>query len=179
MRGACKSAAPVPEWAASFGALYADLRAAAHRVCGAQAHGTMQPTALLHEVYLRLSKAAPAINDTHHLSALCVRIMRQILVDRARRQTLRRTVARRDGARLAADMLSTRAPTPDEVLAIDEALTGLRTLDQRKADVFALRFFCAMTIDEVAGMLGVARSTVAADWRFARAWLADQLRESS
>lgn len=163
-------------WSRSFGEQYAQLRAAAHRVCRSQrGMATLPPTALLHEVYLRLSRASPSINNDEHLTALCVRIMRQIIIDRARSQASRQASGSKAGMR-ARDLMSSRAPTPEQVLAIDEALTGLRTLDPRKADVFALRFFCAMTIDEVARVLSVARSTVAEDWRFARAWLAEHLR---
>jgi RNA polymerase sigma factor (sigma-70 family) len=113
------------------------------------------------------------VHDARHLTAICIRIMRQILVDQARHRLVRRR--RQAALPVLPDRMHARTPSPESVLALDEALERLRLLDARKADVFALRFYCALTLDEVAANLGIARSTASEDWRFARAWLAAQL----
>ena len=162
-------------WTGTFSAGYADLRSAARRRSRAEPHGgTLSPTALLHEVFLRLSRTPLPIQDSRHLTALCIRIMRQILVDQARHRLVRRK--RRPQAPILLDRVASRQPSPEDVLALDEALQQLRRLDPRRADVFALRFYCSLTFDEIAANLGIARSTASEDWRLARAWLSAQLQ---
>ena len=132
---------------------------------------TLQPTALVHEAYLRLidNPAIKAENRTHFF-AIAARVMRQILVDHARR----RNAQKRGGAaqRLSLDDAEI---APDEVagdiLSLNDALERLTTLDERKARVVDMRFFGGMRETEIAGVLGVTEKTVRRDWQFAKMWL--------
>lgn len=139
---------------------------------------TLQPTALVHEAYLKLvDQSTLRFEGRAQFFALAARSMRQILVDHAR---TKRRLKRGGGA--VAVSLSDDQPTPTElsipdVLAIDEALEKLNTLDERKAHLVELRFFGGLTEAEAAEALGIARSTAAEDWRFVKAWLRRELSE--
>jgi RNA polymerase sigma factor (TIGR02999 family) len=154
--------------------VYAQLRAIAGRHFRAQPAGhTLQPTALVHEAYLKL--ADRPFESRGHFVAVAARAMRQILVDRARR-----AAAGRHGAgarRIAIDesLIADRGRDELDILAVDDALARLAALDARKARVVELRFFGGLDIEETAQILGIARSTVTEDWRFARAWLVHAL----
>jgi len=158
--------------------VYEELRRMAGAAMGAQspAH-TLQPTALVHEAYLKLLGHDKAYQNRSHFMAVASMAMRQILTDHARRAR----AARRGGGRRRADV-DTAGLADDssgiDVVALDEALTRLAALDQRRCRVVELRFFGSLTVDEVASLLGVSRSTVEADWRAARAWLAAELSET-
>ncbi|WP_428268632.1 ECF-type sigma factor [Haliangium sp.] len=136
---------------------------------------TLQATALVHEVYLRLVRQGQsAFTDGEHLLAVAATAMRQILVDQARR----RRAGKRGGAweRLP---FGEDAPAPRrdalDVLTLDEVLTRLSDLHPRQAKVVELRVFGGMTVSEVAAELAVSPSTVEKDWRQARAWMRCQL----
>ena len=136
---------------------------------------TLQPTALVHEAYLKLLKQSAATwGDPTHFMSVAARAMRQILVDHARAKgTLKRGG---DGQRWS--ILPGDASTHDDeidLLSLDTALSRLGALDERKARVVELRFFAGLTVTETAHVLGVSPATVEGDWRFARAWLRDQL----
>jgi RNA polymerase sigma factor (TIGR02999 family) len=137
---------------------------------------TLQPTALVHEAYIKLvDGAALRFDGRAQFFALAARAMRQILVDHAR--TKGRLKRGGGGVRLTLD---DNQPTPTELsipdlLAIDEALEKLAQLDERKARLVELRFFAGLTSDEAAEALGIARSTAAEDWRFTKAWLRREL----
>jgi RNA polymerase sigma-70 factor, ECF subfamily len=152
--------------------VYEELRELADRFLAAEKPGaTLQPTALVHEAYLRLvgSEKAGWENRAHFFGA-AARAIRRILIDRAR---ARRT-ARRGGDRpLRLDTDAPLAgPEPSlDVLALDEALEKLASIDAQKARVVELRFFGGLSVDETAATLGVSASTVARDWVFARSWL--------
>jgi RNA polymerase sigma factor (TIGR02999 family) len=158
-------------------AIYDQLRRIAAGLMRRERPGhTLQPSALVHEALLRLLEgdALADIPDRRYLFAAAARAMRQVLVEHARR----RGAAKRGAG---------RAPRPlDEVpagseaarldmLALDEALDRLAAAHERPALVIALRFFCGLTVPEVAEVLEVSETTAEADWRFARAWLRDQL----
>ncbi len=138
---------------------------------------TLQPTALVHEAYLRLGDrlgiAWRSENGEAAFRALAATAMRRILVDHARAHT----ADKRGGGWIRLDLpeASLEAPEPIELLALHEALESLAALDERKARVVELRFFGGLTGDEIADALGVARSTSEADWFFARAWLRKRL----
>ena len=152
--------------------VYEELRRLAGRFIAAEKRGaTLQPTALVHEAYLRLvgSDRAGWENRAHFFAA-AARAIRRILVDRARA----RGAARRGGDRPL--RLDTDAPLAGpgpslDVLALDEALAKLATIDAQKARVVELRFFGGLSVDETAATLGVSASTVDRDWVFARTWL--------
>jgi RNA polymerase sigma factor (TIGR02999 family) len=151
--------------------VYGELhRMAERRMRRERPSHTLQPTALVHEVYLRLvgQKRARFKNRAQFL-AIAARAMRRILVDHARR---RQAGKRRLSAQVTLDEGAVAAPQDAvDVLALDEALRGLSAIDPRKGQVVELRLFGGLTIAETAEVLGVATSTVINDYRAARAWL--------
>jgi RNA polymerase sigma factor (TIGR02999 family) len=152
--------------------VYEELRQLADRFLAAeQRSATLQPTALVHEAYLRLVGSDPAgWENRAHFFGAAARAIRRILVDRARA----RRAARRGGVRPL--RLDTHAPLavpgPSlDMLALDEALAKLASVDAQKARMVELRFFGGLGVDETAAALGVSPSSVDRDWVFARAWL--------
>jgi RNA polymerase sigma factor (TIGR02999 family) len=142
---------------------------------------TLQPTALVHEAYLRLSKSAsPDWQDRAHFFAVAARVMRRILVDHARQ---RGRVKRGGAAPLAPldglEPAAVAAIDPVDALALDDALTRLEGQDAQQAKVVELRFFGGLTIEETAEVMGVSSGTVKRDWVVARAWLYRELAGSS
>jgi len=142
---------------------------------------TLQPTALVNEVYLRLA-ALKAMDwrDRAHFFAMASRLMRRVLVDAGR---ARRAGKRGRGAvRVSVDEareVDARANLLPEIVELDEALTALTALDERKARVVELRFFGGLTVEETAAVLEVSAETVARDWRTARLWLRRELATAS
>ncbi len=139
---------------------------------------TLQPTALVHEAYLRLAGGeGTAFESRAQFFAAAATAIRRVLVDHARR---RARVKRGGGqAPLALDELDPAAPLPDtELLDLDEALARLAQLDPFKARIVELRFFAGMSVEEVSLVLGASDSTVRRDWRLARAWLRGELDRS-
>jgi RNA polymerase sigma factor (TIGR02999 family) len=132
---------------------------------------TLQPTALVHEAYLKLIDQKRAdYEDRRHFLAVAARAMRQILVDHARSQR----AAKRGGDLLKITLdegVAVAAGPEVDLLALDEALAGLEELGERRCRVVELRFFGGLTNQEVAGVLGVSPKTTEADWYVARAWL--------
>lgn len=134
---------------------------------------TLQPTAVVNELFLRLAELhAIAWQDRAHFFAMASRLMRRVLVDAART----RRAGKRGRSRIRVTFDEARLPdlrreaAPD-VLALDEALTSLAAIDDRKARVVELRFFGGLSVEETATALGVSVETVARDWRFAKLWL--------
>ena len=163
--------------------VYAQLRAQARRYMRHERSGlTLQSTALVHEVYLRLTRAQDVDwHDRAHFFALSAQIMRRILVDAARA----RTAVKRGGATERAEHSSTvdfdRMPAADSdaassLCALDDALDSLAKLDPRRAKVIELRFFGGLSVEETAEVLQISPQSVMRDWRLARAWLARELR---
>jgi RNA polymerase sigma factor (TIGR02999 family) len=138
---------------------------------------TLQPTALVHEAYLRLgARLGDAWRNAHGEAAFrsyAAHAMRQILVSHARKHTSEK----RGRGWMRVEMVDAAVEAPDalELLALHDALEALAALDPRKARVVELRFFGGLTLEEAAEVLNVARSTADADWSFARAWLARRL----
>lgn len=153
--------------------VYDELRRLAVRGLHDQGPGhTLQPTALVHEAYLKLAERAnPPWRDRTHFLATAATAMRHILVDHAR---ARATEKRGGGwSRITLDdHLGSVGDREVDLLSLDEALSALTDLDQRKARVVELRFFAGLSIDEAAEALEVSPQTVSNDWRFARAWIA-------
>jgi RNA polymerase sigma factor (TIGR02999 family) len=139
---------------------------------------TLQPTALVHEAYLRLvGQQDPAWSSHAHFLAVASKAMRQILISHAER----RAAAKRGGHRnrLTLRTALTPSPQPDvDLIALDEALTRLAALSERMSRVVELRFFGGLTVEEVAHVLQVSKRTVEGDWKTARAWLSRELREA-
>jgi len=136
---------------------------------------TLQPTALVHEAYLRLvDQTVCNVEDRRHFLAVASRAMRRILVDHARGKR-----AQKRGGNAQQITLDEKLAPPQRrnvaLEELEEALARLETLDERKARVIELRFFGGLTIRETAEVLGISPKTVEADWYFSRAWLAREL----
>jgi RNA polymerase sigma-70 factor, ECF subfamily len=157
--------------------MYPDLRALAGRLMQAERRDhTLQPTAVVNEVFVRLvDQAAIDWQDRAHFVGIAARVMRQILVDHARRRHAAKRGAA--GERITLDDAMIAAPdTAFELLALDEVLTRFAALDARRARVAELRVFGGLTSKEIATHLGVSTRTVEGDWAVARLWLARELR---
>jgi RNA polymerase sigma-70 factor, ECF subfamily len=156
--------------------VYDEFRAlAARHLRHERADHTLQPTALVHEAYLRLiDQTRVDWQGRTHFFAVGAQAIRRILVDHARQ---RKRQKRGGGAgRVALDESVALAPQrAEEILALDEALSKLGQLDSRQAQVVEMRFFAGMSVDEVAGVLGVSKRTIEGDWTMARAWLMREL----
>lgn len=156
--------------------VYGELHRAARRhMAGERPSHTLQPTALIHEVYLRLADAKGiAIQDRSHFLAVCARLMRHILTDFARS----RHYQKRGGAalHLALDeALVVSSSTDPDLAALDDALTKLAAVDLRKSQVVELRFFGGLSVAESAEALKVSPETVLRDWKLAKVWLLREL----
>jgi len=162
---------------ALFTALYGELRVMAHRqAVRGQSGDTLRTTALVHEAYLRLVDGKQlAINDRGHFLALAARVMRNVLVDKARERG--RDKRGGDLRRVELDDdLAVGEPAASDVLAVDAALERLAQLDSRQAEVAHMRVFGGMTVEEVAQVLAVSTPTIKRDWRKARIFLMHELR---
>ena len=152
--------------------VYDELRRVARRQFRGEPSGhALQPTALVHEVYLRLVDVdRMTLKSRAHFFGVASVLMRQILVDYARRQ---RADKRGGGVTMmSVDEVSPAAQAPTvDVLALDEALEALSSVDARQCRVVELRFFAGLTIDEAAEALAISPATVEREWAFAKAWL--------
>jgi RNA polymerase sigma factor (TIGR02999 family) len=155
-------------------ALYTELRAlAARRMRGETRRHTLQPTALIHEAYLRLMRGPCVVNDRHHFFALAARAMRHVLCDHAREKFAGKRGGRMD--RVTLGLAPGLEPLDPNVLALDEALAAFSELDPRAAQVVELRFFGGYTDKEVSEILRTNIPAVRRDWTFARTWLKTHL----
>jgi len=136
---------------------------------------TLQATALVHEVYLRLMDSAqPSWHDQTHFYALCARMMRRILVDWARsRQTLKR--GNDPPALELQEALAGVGRYGADLVAVDDALAALSAVDSRKGQIVELRFFGGLSAKEAAEVLRVSEETVLRDWKLAKSWLRREL----
>jgi RNA polymerase sigma-70 factor (ECF subfamily) len=153
-------------------------RRARHYLRAERANHTLSPTALVHEVYLRLVNLDEVDwQDRTHFFALAARQMRRILVDSARA----RKYQKHGGGAVnvtfddAFAVVATRHP---DLVAIDDALSALTAQDERKARVVELRFFGGLTNEEIAAELGISTDTVTRDWQMAKLWLRRELRKA-
>ena len=158
--------------------VYQELRRlAAHKMSSEAPGHTLQPTALVHEAWLHLGgDKQPTWQNRAHFFGAAAEAMRRILVDRARqKQALKRGG---DLKRVELDDIELASPVPDdELLALDEALGRLTTVDTRAAEMVKLCFFVGLTQEEAARELGVSISTAERIWAFARAWLLREVRK--
>jgi RNA polymerase sigma factor (TIGR02999 family) len=140
-----------------------------------RADHTIQPTALVNEAYLRLvGENRMTWRNRAHFLAVSAQLMRFVLVDYARR----RGAVRRGGDAVAVMLdvdLQAEAVSLERMVALDAALAGLAAIDERKARIVEMRAFAGLSVEECADVLGVSAVTVMRDWRFARAWLQNEL----
>ena len=152
--------------------VYDELRKLAASKMAREAPGqTLQPTALVHEAWLRLAGNERQVwSNRGHFFAAAAEAMRRILIENARR----RKALRHGGDQVRVDIQQVEIAAPaedDQLLAIDEALQRFAALDSRKAELVKLRYFIGMTIEEAAGALGISEATAKRWWIYARAWL--------
>lgn len=155
--------------------VYQDLRQVAHKQLRRERGPSLETTALVHELYLKLIKQADVDwEGRSHFYGIAARAMRQILVDFARKRQ-----AEKRGGDWRRTTFTNRhlgfEMNLEEILALDEALEELGTVDERQRRVVEMRFFGGMTVDEIATVLGVTSRTVHRDWTKARAWLYSEL----
>lgn len=163
--------------------VYDELRRlAAAQLSKEPAGQTLQPTALVHEAYLRLVGGEPIEwQGRAHFFAAAARAMRRILIDRARRHRAAKHGGDRARAELREDLIAD--PTPEitssgvDLLKLDEALARLEARDGRQGEIVLLRYFAGLSIEQTAEALGVSTGTVKNDWVFARAWLRRELEQ--
>jgi RNA polymerase sigma factor (TIGR02999 family) len=161
-----------------FPIVYDELRAAAHRQLARGRPGdTLQTTALVHEAFLKLAGTVAADwSDRRHFFAVASRAMRQIIVDYARA----RTAQKRGGSAPNVELDEARVAIGERaegLVALDAALERLETLSERSARVVELRFFGGLSVEETAEAMELSERTVKREWRKARAFLFDALRE--
>src|SRR5262245_7721574 len=135
---------------------------------------TLQPTALVHEAYMRLAKAWQPWNDKRHFVGIAARSMRQILVERARARGAQKRWAGLNRVSLSESLAA--AKDPEAMLpALDEALTRLEAIDAEQARIVELRFFAGLSIEETADAMDISPATLKRRWSLARAWLFREL----
>jgi RNA polymerase sigma factor (TIGR02999 family) len=150
-------------------------RLAQHYMSAEQSAQTLQTTALVHEVYLRLVDVKNVDwQNRAHFYGLCARLMRRILIDFARSRNYQKRGGHFPQIELE-EAATVSAVVGSELLAVDEALKQLATVDARKSAVVELRFFGGLTVEETAAALGVSSETVMRDWKLAKAWLMREL----
>ena len=159
--------------------VYQELHRRAHRQMAQERPGQiLQTTAIVNEIYVQLiDLRGVSWRDRAHFFALSSRLIRHVLIDAARSKGSLKRGAGSPHVSLDENVLVSTEPLAD-VVALDEALTALGAVDQRKSQVVELRFFGGLSIEETAGALNVSVGTVKRDWRLAKAWLARELDES-
>jgi len=156
-----------------FAAAYQELRRIARSALRRESSPTLEPTALVHEAFLRLgNRHEIAWTDRRHFYGVAARAMRRVLVDRAR---ARNRLKRGQPLVTLPDGIAAPAAGDDLVLAVDDALHALAAIDPRRARVVELRWFAGLDVEEVAQLLGVGSATVKRDWAAAKAWLTHRL----
>lgn len=159
--------------------VYRDLRdRAAGYFRNVRGDHTLQPTALVHEAYLRVAGGDIAWKDRSHFLAVAAKAMRHVLADHARRRHTEKRGG--DGAWERVTLCGIGSDGGERIidaLDLEQALIELGEMNERLANIVELRFFAGLTVDEVAQILGFAPRTVELDWRSARAWLRNRLRE--
>jgi RNA polymerase sigma factor (TIGR02999 family) len=164
-----------------FDALYRELRRLAEGVMRAErANHTLQPTALVHEAFLRLAGDDAQFESRAHFLGVAASAMRRVLVDHARGRNAQK---RGGGSTLVAvaDLDALPGPAPDEVdlVVLDEALSRLAALDSRQGQIVELRFFGGLSVEETAVVVGVSERTIKREWQMSRAWLRREISRTS
>ena len=156
--------------------VYAELRKlAAHYLKRERGEHTLQPTALVHEAFLRLVEQETAWQNRTHFFAMAANLMRRILVDYARGHQAEKRGGAAEKISLE-DAFVFVKEKPAEMIALDEALEELAKIDPRRSRVVELKFFGGLKHEEIAEVLGVHVNTILRDWNLARAWLKTQMQ---
>lgn len=156
----------------SFEAVYDRLKVLAHRQLGRGARGTLDTTALVHELYLRMGDADRRFERSAQFYFYAARAMRHLLINRARDR--KRLKAGGEWVRVTlgdAAEAAIAVESAEQAFAIEEALAQMETTEPRASRIFELRYFAGLGADEIAELVGVTRRTVDRDWRYARAFL--------
>jgi RNA polymerase sigma factor (TIGR02999 family) len=165
---------------ALMGAIYQDLRRlAVSHLQDERGDHTLQPTALVHEAYLRLiDQRVTDWKDRIHFFAVASRIIRRILVDHARERLAQKRGG--DQKRIPIEEAEQLAAVPGiDIMSLDEALTELGQIDATQAQIVELRYFSGLTIEEVADVLSIGKRSVDREWQCAKAWLYCRLTDAS
>jgi RNA polymerase sigma factor (TIGR02999 family) len=160
--------------------VYDELRRLAAQKMAREAAGhTLQPTALVHEAWLRLGgEDAPSFQNRGHFFGAAAEAMRRILIEHARRRLAAKRGAGVEPVELDSLEISSPVADDDQLLAVNEALEKLAALDARKTELVKLRYFVGMNFEEAAAALGIAVPTAKQWWAYARAWLTVEMRGS-
>ena len=161
--------------------VYEELRRLASQKMASEAAGhTLQPTALIHEAWMRLGGSeAPAFQNRAHFFGAAAEAMRRILIEHARRRLAAKRGAGVEVVDLDGLEISSPVADDDQLLAINEALEKLAAVDPRKAELVKLRYFVGMNFEEAAAALGIAVPTAKQWWAYARSWLSVEMRGSA
>ena len=154
-------------------------RAAAYMRRERQNH-TLQPTALVHEAYIKLlDQRGGKWNDREHFFAIASKVMRRILVDHAKSRHRQKRGGTSEDLPLDDALIAGVDLDRTDLMALDEALTRLAKLDEQQERLVELRYFAGLTLDEAARALGISRATAARDWQWAKAWLHREMTRES
>ena len=161
--------------------VYDELRRlAAQKMANEAAGHTLQPTALVHEVWMRLGGSdAPTFENRAHFFGAAAEAMRRILIEHARRRLAAKRGAGVEVVDLHGLEISAHLADDDRLLAVNEALEKFAAVDERKAELVKLRYFIGMSFEEAATALGIAVPTAKQWWAYARAWLTVEMRGPS
>jgi RNA polymerase sigma factor (TIGR02999 family) len=166
-----------------FPLVYDELRRLAGSYMAREHAGhTLQPTALVHEAYLRLvDRSRTGFKGRTHFLVVGAQVMRRLLIDHARKRgAVKRGLGwQRVTLGPGRDASPAEALSSEELLSLDAALNRLAELDERQARIVTLRFFGGLNVEEVAQAVGVSKRTVESDWRHARAWLRVELSQGA
>lgn len=162
-----------------FDAIYIELRRLAGQLMRAERRDhTLQPTALVHEAYLRLLPAAADLRDRVHFFAVAARVMRRVLIDYARARGRAKRAGVGQQVTLSEDVM--RGASGDvDLLVLDQALDRLESLDERKARFVEMRYLAGLSNNEIAAASGVSERTVKRELQFGRAWLRREIEEQT
>ena len=160
--------------------VYEELRRlAAQKMAREAAAHTLQPTALVHEAWMRLGGSdAPTFQNRAHFFGAAAEAMRRILIEHARRRLAGKRGAGVEVVDLDGLEISSPAADDDQLLAVNEALEKLAAVDPRKAELVKLRYFVGMNFEETAAALGIGVPTAKQWWAYARSWLKVEMRGS-
>ena len=161
-----------------FEQLYDELRQIASRVVGRSARGTLSPTVVLHETWLKFQQpdVGVRVDDRAHFLNLAARAMRQVVANYVRDQNAQKRGGGRERERISLAVENVaRTEAAVDVVELNDALTSLEALDARQGDIATMRIFGGLSAREIAELLGLSTRTVEMDWRMAKAHLAEAL----